>query len=111
LVTVVAGAAQDEVRLVRAERLPSVPGKTVSAVVVDYPPGGKSVSHRHLEASVLAYVLSGSTRSENSVTGPARVYRAGDTFLEPPGSRHLVSENASATEPARRLRRRRRRGS
>jgi quercetin dioxygenase-like cupin family protein len=62
-------------------------------------PGGKSGKHRHA-GSVLAYVLSGTIRSENSATGPARVYRAGETFFEPPGSEHLVSENASATEPA-----------
>ena len=37
---------------------------------------------------------------ENSATGPARVYKAGESFFEPPGSEHLVSENASATEPA-----------
>jgi quercetin dioxygenase-like cupin family protein len=49
---------------------------------------------------VFVYVLSGSIRSENSATGPARVYKAGETFFEPPGSEHLVSENASATEPA-----------
>jgi quercetin dioxygenase-like cupin family protein len=28
------------------------------------------------------------------------VYRAGDSFFEPPGSEHLVSENASTTESA-----------
>jgi len=39
-------------------------------------------------------------RSENSATGPARIYKAGEDFFEPPGSEHLVSENASATEPA-----------
>jgi quercetin dioxygenase-like cupin family protein len=32
--------------------------------------------------------------------GPARIYRAGESFFEPPGSMHLVSEHASATEPA-----------
>ena len=37
---------------------------------------------------------------ENSATGPARVYQAGESFFEPPGSEHLVSANASATEPA-----------
>jgi hypothetical protein len=41
-----------------------------------------------------------SIRSENSATGPAKVYKAGESFFEPPGSEHLVSENASATEPA-----------
>jgi quercetin dioxygenase-like cupin family protein len=57
------------------------------------------MSHRHA-GSVFAYVLSGSIRSENSATGPVRVYKAGESFFEPPGSEHLVSENASATEPA-----------
>jgi quercetin dioxygenase-like cupin family protein len=49
---------------------------------------------------VLAYVLSGEIRSENSATGPAKVYKAGESFFEPPGSKHLVSENASATKSA-----------
>jgi quercetin dioxygenase-like cupin family protein len=92
-------AADQTVTPVRAEKLPNAPGKTITAVVVNYAPGGKSVSHRHA-GSVLAYVLSGTIRSENSATGPARVYKAGESFFEPPGSEHLVSENASATEPA-----------
>ena len=45
-------------------------------------------------------MLSGTIRSENSATGPARVYKAGESFFEPPGGEHLVSENASTTEPA-----------
>ncbi len=36
---------------------------------------------------------------ENSATGAVRVYKAGESFFEPPGSIHLVSENASKTEP------------
>jgi quercetin dioxygenase-like cupin family protein len=82
--------------------LPNVPGKTLTAIVVEYGPGGSSPAHRHA-GSVFAYVLSGQIRSENSATGPVRVYRAGETFFEPPGSTHLVSANASATEPARLL--------
>jgi quercetin dioxygenase-like cupin family protein len=39
-------------------------------------------------------------KSENSATGPVKVYKAGESFFEPRGSEHLVSENASATEPA-----------
>jgi quercetin dioxygenase-like cupin family protein len=82
-----------------SEKLPNVPGKTLTAIVVNYAPGGNSPSHRHA-GSVFAYVLSGAIRSENSATGPARIYKAGESFFEPPGSTHLVSENASATEPA-----------
>ena len=88
-----------DVKPVRAEKLPNVPGKTLTAVVVSYAPGGKSAAHRHA-GSVFAYVLTGAIRSENSATGPAKVYTAGESFWEPAGSRHLVSENASATEPA-----------
>ncbi|HUC71151.1 MAG TPA: cupin domain-containing protein, partial [Stellaceae bacterium] len=74
-------------------------GKTLSALVVTYAPGGKSGKHHHA-GNVFAYVLSGAIRSENSATGPAKVYAAGQSFFEPPGSEHLVSENASTTEPA-----------
>ena len=80
-------------------QLPNVPGKTITAVVVEYGPGGSSAAHRHA-GSVFAYVLSGQIRSQSSATGPVRVYRAGETFFEPPGSIHLVSANASDTEPA-----------
>src|SRR6266699_3682128 len=94
-----AHAEGDQVKPVRAEKLPNVPGKSITAVVVNYAPGGKSASHHHA-GSVLAYVLSGEIRSENSATGPAKVYKTGESFFEPPGSSHLVSENASASEPA-----------
>jgi quercetin dioxygenase-like cupin family protein len=94
-----AHAEGDKVTPVHSEKLPNVPGKSLTAVVVNYAPGGKSASHHHA-GSVFAYVLSGSIRSENSATGPARIYKAGENFFEPPGSEHLVSENASATEPA-----------
>ena len=91
--------AAAQVKPVIAEKLPNVPGKSLTAVVVSYAPGGKSGKHRHA-GSVFAYVLSGAIRSETSATGPAKVYKAGESFFEPPGSEHLVSENASATEPA-----------
>jgi len=93
-------AQNDErVRKLFAGKLANVPGNTLTAEVVEYPPGGKSSVHHHA-GSVFAYVLTGSIRSQNSATGPARIYKAGESFFEPPGSDHLVSENASATEPA-----------
>lgn len=95
-------AGQDagaEVRAIAREKLPNVPDKSLSALVVTYAPGGKSGKHHHA-GSVFAYVLSGAIRSENSATGPVRIYKARESFFEPPGSEHLVSENASATEPA-----------
>ena len=95
----IAGDAAADIKQVASEKLPNVPGKSVSAVLVNYEPGGKSGKHHHA-GSVYAYVLSGAIRSENSATGPAKVYEAGESFFEPPGSEHLVSENASTTEPA-----------
>jgi quercetin dioxygenase-like cupin family protein len=88
-----------ETKRVAMESLGNVPGKKLTAIVVNYTPGGKSGAHRHA-GSVFAYVLSGAIRSENSATGPVKVYKTGESFFEPPGSRHLVSENASAKEPA-----------
>jgi len=88
-----------EVKSVRVEQLLNIPGKTLTAVVVTYAPAGKSGAHQHA-GSVFAYVLSGAIRSENSATGPVKVYQAGESFFEPPGSTHRISENASATEPA-----------
>jgi quercetin dioxygenase-like cupin family protein len=84
---------------VSSEKLPNVPGKSLTAVVVDFAPGAKSTSHHHA-GSVFVYVLSGQIRSEVSGAGPAKIYKAGETFFEPPGSEHLVSENASSSEPA-----------
>jgi quercetin dioxygenase-like cupin family protein len=87
------------VKPVIAEALANAPGQKLTAVLVSYPPGGKSAAHRHA-GSVFAYVVSGKIRSQNSATGPAKVYGVGEGFFEPMGSTHLVSENASATEPA-----------
>ena len=88
-----------QARPVFSEKLPNVPGRTLTGVLVKYAPGARSPSHAHA-GSVYAYVLSGKIRSENSVTGPAKVYEAGEGFFEPPGSTHTISENASDTEAA-----------
>src|SRR4051812_8006070 len=89
----------DDVHPVFSGALPNVPGKVLSAVVVNYAPGGKSEAHHHA-GSVFAFILSGAVRSEVSPGGPVKVYKAGESFFEAPGSSHLVSENASTTEPA-----------
>ncbi|HYO83282.1 MAG TPA: cupin domain-containing protein [Bryobacteraceae bacterium] len=79
--------------------LAHVPGQTLTAEVVEFSPGHKSAVHHHA-GSVFAYVLTGSIRSQNSATGPAKIYKAGETFFEPAGSDHLITENPSSTEPA-----------
>ena len=89
----------ETVTLAFRHTLTNLPGQSVTGLLVTYPPAGRSSVHHHA-GSVVAYVLSGAVRSENSATGPVRTYKAGESFFEPPGSTHLVSENASATEPA-----------
>jgi quercetin dioxygenase-like cupin family protein len=84
-----------------SEKLPNVPGKTLTVIEVDYRPGGFSAPHRHPASGfVFAYVLSGTIRSQ--VEGePLRAYSAGQSWTEPPNAHHLVSANASKTKPAR----------
>lgn len=94
-----ARAGDASVTPVRVQALPNAQGKELTAIVVTYPPGGTTPVHHHA-GSVFAYVLSGAVRSQVSGQGPAKVYTAGESFFEPPGSTHLVSANASKTEPA-----------
>jgi quercetin dioxygenase-like cupin family protein len=90
----------DNVKLVFEHALPNVEGKRMVAVVVSYPPGGKSQSHRHAaSAFIYAHVLSGAIRSQVG-DEPAKVYHAGEGFYEMPGSHHGISENASDKESA-----------
>lgn len=80
----------------------NVPGKTMTAIIVDYKPGGVSPSHRHGQAFVVGYVLQGEIRSKVD-DGETRVYHAGESWTETPGAHHMVSENASKTKPAKLL--------
>jgi len=95
----VEGAAQETIYPQLSQSLSNAPGKNFVVLVVDYPPGAKSVPHRHGSAFVYARVLSGAIRSQVD-DEPARVYQAGEQWTEVPGAHHVVSENASATEPA-----------
>jgi quercetin dioxygenase-like cupin family protein len=90
----------ERVQAVFERAIPTIPGKRLTAVVVNYPPGGKSLSHRHApSAFIYAFVLSGAIRSAIG-SDAAKIYHAGDSFYEEPGAHHKVSENASKTKPA-----------
>jgi quercetin dioxygenase-like cupin family protein len=91
----------DKVTMVSSKLLPNAPGQRLTTVLVEYEPGGKSVAHHHAGV-VMAYILEGSIRSQLK-GGEVHVYHAGESFFEPPGSEHLISENASDTEPAKLL--------
>jgi quercetin dioxygenase-like cupin family protein len=80
--------------------LPNAEGKSMVAIVVTYPPGGKSPPHHHAgSAFIYAYVLSGAVRSQID-DEPAKVYHAGEGFYEMPGAHHRISENASGNDAA-----------
>lgn len=84
------------------QALPDVEGKTFTSAVVDFPPGGRAVPHRHGEAFVYAYVLEGTVRSTLD-DEPAVTYRQGENWVEQPGTHHVLTENASETDEAKLL--------
>jgi quercetin dioxygenase-like cupin family protein len=90
----------EQVKPVFDHPIPNAEGKSMIAVVVTYPPGAKSASHRHARSAfIYAYVLSGAIRSQVD-NQPAKVYKTGESFYELPGSHHRISENASDNDPA-----------
>ena len=90
----------EQVKPVFEHVIPNAQGKSMVAVVVSYPPCGKSPAHRHAQSAfIYAYVLSGAIRSQVG-DEPAKVYRASEGFYEVPGAHHRISENASDKEPA-----------
>jgi len=92
------GSTLDVVEPVGSYALPNMPGKRVTVVRVFYGPGGFTRPHRH-SGSVTAYITKGEIRSQLG-GGPVETFKVGQSFFEPPGSTHMVSANASATEPA-----------
>jgi quercetin dioxygenase-like cupin family protein len=83
--------------------IPNIPGKSLIAVEVNYPAGAASPSHTHAKSAfIYAYVISGAVESKVN-DGETRIYRAGESWSEPPGATHSISRNASKTEPAKLL--------
>ncbi|WP_332671976.1 cupin domain-containing protein [Aromatoleum sp.] len=86
-----------------SQSLPHIPGKSLVAVEVSYPPGAASVPHRHAQSAfIYAYVVSGRVVSQVGEQ-PERTYTAGESFHEVPGAHHFLSRNASESEPAKLL--------
>ena len=93
--------AEDAVSVLMKRQLTDMTGKEGTVITVDYPPGAESESHVH-PGSVFAYVLEGAVVSqlqgEKAVT-----YTKGQSWYESPKHPHVVSKNASKTEPAKLL--------
>lgn len=86
------------VRPLSCEPLAHVPGKSVTTALVDFPPHAFTGAHRH-PGSVTVFVIEGSVRSQLA-GGSAIVYRAGQTWFEPPGALHAFAENPDPARPA-----------
>jgi len=86
-------------KMVSTGPLPNVPGHNLTAVTVDLAPGTSVPSHRH-EAFVFVYVIEGVVRSKLD-DSEAVNYATGESWVEPPGVIHSLTENPSDTKPAR----------
>ncbi|MGT2464339.1 cupin domain-containing protein [Mesorhizobium atlanticum] len=86
------------VKRLSCEKLPNVPGHSITTALVEFPPNAYTPRHRH-PGSVTAFVMKGALRSQ--MEGSLAVtYTQGQTWFEAPGAIHAFAENASATEPA-----------
>jgi quercetin dioxygenase-like cupin family protein len=80
--------------------LPQMDGRRLRATLVEvnYEPGESDKPHSH-PCPVIGYVARGAIRFQVK-GGPETVYKAGESFYEPPNGVHQVSANASDKEPA-----------
>jgi quercetin dioxygenase-like cupin family protein len=91
---------KDRARMVLSKPLPKLNGQHLKAILLEvrYGPGEASSPHSH-PCAVIGYVVEGLLRTQ--VKGePEAIYKAGESFYEAPNGVHLVSANASSTEPA-----------
>ena len=91
-------AEEAKVTQLMTRPLEGVPGKEVTMITVEYPPGSVDPVHRH-DASTFVYVLEGTI--EMQMEGAEKVtLHPGETFYEDPNGVHLIGRNASDTQPA-----------
>ena len=92
--------AQDvTVKSLLSKDLTHDPGKELTMITVEYPPGGSDPVHTH-NAQALVYVLEGSIVMQVKGGAPVTLMQ-GQTFYEGPDDVHIVGRNASHTAPAR----------
>lgn len=94
-------SAEDKVSVLMKQSLADMAGKVATVLTVDYAPGAVSDAHVH-PGSVFAYILEGSVVSQVGDEKPM-TYTKGQSWYEQPKIPHLVSKNASQTEPAKLL--------
>ncbi|MGB6688565.1 MAG: cupin domain-containing protein [Terracidiphilus sp.] len=94
-------AAKERGHIVFSHSMPALDGAHLKATVVEvnYGPGESSPPHSH-PCPVIGYVVAGAIRTQVK-GGPETIVKAGESFYEAPNGIHMVSANASQTEPAR----------
>ena len=91
-------AQESKVTSLVSKDLREFSGKEGLMITVEYAPGGSDPVHRH-KAHAFVYVLEGSVVMQ--VKGGKEVtLTPGQTFYEGPDDVHVVSRNASSTNPA-----------
>ena len=80
---------------VMTQALADVPGREVRITLLDLMPGHASPPHRHPNHHVFGFIVDG-TYEWKIDDGPAKTFKPGQAFYEPPGVLHAVSRNASA---------------
>jgi len=93
--------AEDAVSVLMKQSLADMAGKVATVLTVDYAPGAASGPHVH-PGSVFSYVLEGAVVSQLDGGEPI-TYTKGQSWYESPKKPHIVSKNASKTEPAKLL--------
>jgi quercetin dioxygenase-like cupin family protein len=93
--------AEDSVSVLMKQPVADMAGKVATVLTVDYAPGAASGPHVH-PGSVFAYVLEGAVVSQLEGDEPI-TYIKGQSWYESPKKPHIVSKNASKTEPAKLL--------
>ena len=91
--------AQDAtVRSLLSKDLAGDPGRELSMITVEYPPGGSDPVHTH-DAQAVVYVLEGSIVMQVKGGAPLTL-SPGQTFYEGPDDVHVIGRNASHIAPA-----------
>lgn len=95
------GAADITRRLLSRDAIPSLPDNVLTALTVELAPGALAAPHRH-DGFLFVYLLEGRVRSQLEGE-PPKDYSAGDSWIEPAGVLHKLTQNLSESEPAKLL--------
>lgn len=93
--------SEEQVQPLMKQPVSDAPGKNVMIAIVTLAPGQSAAPHLH-PGSIFAYVLEGTVVSQLGGQTP-KTYTQGETWYEAPRVHHLVTRNASTTQPARLL--------